>query len=391
MRNSAPLRFIVLVGAMVLVFGACGSLTLAAFDKQQTLSKAPLLNPGNIVHFDLHFLQDFLGVLTTYTDHTGAPFHNAFIFGVATTIAFCFLSMPLALLFGLILALMSRSRRRIIRVPARTYVEFFRNTPLLVQLLAIYTSLLFLPQWFLNAFTAGVATLVLNYAAYECENLRAGLEAVDRGQGEAAEALGLSGWQSLRLVVMPQMIPIIIPPVINDLIYMYKDSSILSLITITELTVRASDLGRHFGFLLWQFYLLAGLIYLALSLPLGRLARSVEARLRRSTFAPKRDLTMLALQVLGVSALVGWVCDVISNAESEGVSFGNALGAIGQIVAATSLSVALVLFIFCTLGLIVYVLGTPLALRGRLSQLPPPVPADTDIVVAPSWQSRPHH
>lgn len=375
---------------MVLVFGGCGSLTLAAFDKQQTLSKAPLFNPDNLFHFNMHFLQDFLGVLATYSDHSGTPFHNAFFFGVATTIAFCFLSMPLALLIGLILALMSHSRLRVIRVPARTYVEFFRNTPLLVQLLAIYTSLLFLPEWFLNAFTAGVATLVLNYAAYECENLRAGLEAVDRGQGEAAEALGLSGWQSLRLVVVPQMIPIVIPPVINDLIYMYKDSSILSLITITELTVRANDLSKHFGFLLWQFYLLAGLIYLALSLPLGRLARSVEARLRRANFAPKRDLTTTALQVLGASILIGWICDVISNAESQGISFGNALSAIGQIVAATSLSIVLILFIFCTLGLIVYILGTPLALRGRLSQLPPPVPADTTMVVAPSWQSRSH-
>lgn len=372
MRTSAPLRFIALVGAIVLVFGSCGSLTLGAFDKQQTLSKAPLFNPANLFHFDLHFLQDFVGVLTTYSDHTGAPFHNAFFFGVATTVAFCFLSMPLALLCGMALALMSRSRRRFIRVPARTYVEFFRNTPLLVQLLAIYTSLLFLPQWFLNAFTAGVATLVLNYAAYECENLRAGLEALDRGQSEAAEALGLSAWQSLRLVVVPQMIPIVIPPVINDLIYMYKDSSILSLITITELTVRASDLGRHFEYLLWQFYLVAGLIYLALSLPLGRLARWTEARLRSSSFAPKRDLTATAVQVLGASLLLGWICDVLSIAETQGITIGNGLGAIGQIAAAAALSVALMLFIFCTLGLVVYILGTPLALRGRLRLLAPP-------------------
>lgn len=364
-QRSASLRFLALVAAMVVVFGGCSSLTLAAFDKQQTLSRASLFRPDALVHFDLHFLADFVGVLTTYTDHVGTPFHNYFLFGLGTTVAFCFLSMPLALFIGFILALMSSSPLRFVRVPARTFVEFFRNTPLVVQLLAIYTSLLFLPDWFLNAPTAGIATLVLNYAAYECENLRAGMVALDRGQREAAAVLGLSYWQTLRLIIVPQMIPVVLPAVINDVIYMYKDSSVLSLLIIQELTAQATGLSRRFGYLTWQFYLVAALLYLVLSVPLGRLARRVEARLRGVSFAPRRNLTQTALYVLLAAMAIGWVCDLLT----PGLSGGSVLLALRDLLAGIALSIALIVFIFSTLGLIVYLLGTPSALMGHRSRV----------------------
>lgn len=370
MRNSATLRFLGLVAALVLVFGACGSLTIGAFDKAQTLSNAPLFDLGNLVHFVTHFIQQLWFVITAGQDHAGTPYHNYFLAGVAVTIQFCFISMPLALLIGFILALMSRSPRRIVRVPARAYVEFFRNTPLIVQLLAIYTALLFLPQWFLNAFTAGIATLVLNYAAYECENLRAGIDSLDRGQIEAAATLGLSYWQTLRLIVIPQMITVVLPPVINDLIYMYKDSTILELITVQELTVQASDLSRRFPNLLWQFYLVAALLYLALSLPLGRLARWVEARLSARVLASKRDLTVLAVQVLAATLVVGWFCGVlVQNATSH--AFAQAVGEnIGSLFAALLLTIILILFMLVVLGGLLYLLGTPTAIQRQRRHLP---------------------
>jgi glutamine transport system permease protein len=370
MRNSATLRFLGLVAALVLVFGACGSLTLGAFDKAQTQSSAPLFNFGNLFHFVTHFLQQLWFVITIGADHAGTPFHNYFLAGVAVTIQFCFISMPLALFIGFILALMSRSPRRIVRVPARAYVEFFRNTPLIVQLLAIYTALLFLPEWFLNAFTAGVATLVLNYAAYECENLRAGIDSLDRGQIEAAATLGLGYWQTLRLVIIPQMITVVLPPVINDLIYMYKDSTILELITISELTVQASDLSRRFPNIFWQFYLVAALIYLIVSLPLGRLARWVEARLRAGILAPKRDLTILATQVLAATLVLGWLCGVfVQNATND--AFARTIGEnIGSLVSAILLAVALILFMLVVLGGLLYLLGTPGAVLRRRRHIP---------------------
>jgi glutamine transport system permease protein len=346
MRASSTLRFLGTVVVLVLVFGSCGSLLLGAFDRTQMQSTAPLLNLGNLFHFVTQFLGEAFGILTTYTDANGVPFHSYLLQGAATTIEFCFLAMPMALLIGLLLALMSRSRLRILRAPARGYVEFFRNTPLLVQMLAIYSSLLFLPQQFLNAFTAGVTTLVLNYAAYECENLRAGIAALDRGQGEAGEALGLSYWQTLRLIIIPQTVTIVLPPVINDLIYMYKDSSILSLITIHELTYQGRYLSIRYPIWQWQFLLLVGGVYLVLSLPGARFARAVEARLKSVTFVPRRNLTGVAVQVLIAVAAFGWLCGLLV----DGVSVGNAVNDLGQLLAAVTLAVGAVVFSLVVLG-----------------------------------------
>lgn len=390
MRNSATLRFLGLVAALVLVFGTCGSLLFGAFDKAQTLSAAPLLDPGNLAHYVGHFIQQLGFVISTGTDKLGVPYHNYFLLGVAVTIQFCFISMPLALVIGFILALMSRSRLRIVRVPARAYVEFFRNTPLIVQLVAIYTGLLFLPDWFLNAATAGIATLVLNYAAYECENLRAGIDSLDRGQIEAAASLGLSYWQTLRLVTVPQMIAVVLPPVINDLIYMYKDSTILELITITELTVEADKLSRHFGFLSWQFYIVAALVYLMLSLPLGRLARWAEARLAVGKLAPRRDLTVIAVQVLAAFLAFGWLCGVLAQATS-GQAVGFAVGQnLGTLIAAILLTVVLIVFFLIALGGPAYLIGIPAAVRRRQRHLPTSqTPSETPATLALS--QRPRH
>lgn len=353
-RIPAPLRFVGMVASLVIVFGAIVSLGLGALDKAQNNGTTGLFNLGALLGYDLHFLQVQVSVIFTQTDHTGTPFHNYFVQGLATTIEFCFIAMPLALVLGLVLALMSRSPWRVVRTPARAYVEFFRNTPLLVQMQAIYTSFLLFPSTFFNAFTAGIATLVLNYAAYECENLRAGLAALDKGQGEAAATLGLSYPQTFRLVTYPQIVSVVLPPVINDLIYMFKDSSILSIITIAELTERTQDLARRFGFLSWQFYFLGAALYLALSLPLARLARAVEARLKSASFQPKFDLASASLIILGGMVVVGWVCGVIQ----EPISPGAVGAALVQLLAATVLAVLIVAgFVFVPGGL-VYLIGS---------------------------------
>src|SRR5262249_6710381 len=271
-----------------------------------------LFDLGALAGLVSHFINQFVYVITTGQDRAGTPYRVYLLQGAATTLQSCFLAMPLALLLGLGLALMSRSSRRIMRLPARAYVEFFRDTPLLVQLLAIYWGLTFLGSTLVNFFTAGVATLVLNYAAYECENLRAGFAALDKGQGEAAAALGLSGFQSLRLVILPQMISIVLPPVLNDLIYLFKDSAVLALIphVIGELTSQARGLQRRSPELTWQFFLWVGIVYLLLSVPLSRVAQAVERRLKATAFQPKYDVVAIALGVLGVMALVGWLCGV---------------------------------------------------------------------------------
>ncbi len=348
---SATLRFLGVMLALVLIFGACGSFFLAVFDKSQTFSKGSLFDPGVLFGNVTHFLQQTLYVITQGVTKSGQPYRNVYFNGLLTTIQFCFLSLPLALLFGLVLALMSRSRLLILRVPARAYVEFFRNTPLLVQMLAIYFGLIFLPSWFLNFFTAGIATLVLNYSAYECENIRAGLAALDKGQGEAAASLGLGYFQSLRHVLIPQTISVILPPVLNDLIYLFKDSSILSLISVVELTASTQGMVRATPNLTWEFYLIGAALYLLLSLPLSRVARSVEARLKSVTFAPKGDLTVMALEVLAGGVALGLICGVLV----KGLAGQTVLSQFTQYLTAILLTLTIMTFVTLVLGAIIYI------------------------------------
>jgi polar amino acid transport system substrate-binding protein len=165
-----------------------------------------------------------------------------------------------------------------VRWLAKAYVEVIRGTPLLIQLFLIYYGL---PEIGirLNAFCAAILGLGLNYAASEAENYRAGIQAVARGQTEAAQALGMSRGQTLRHVVLPQAVRIVIPPVTNDFIAMFKDSSLVSVITMVELT-------KVYGMLAMTTYDYIGLglmtagIYFALSYPASILAGRLEERLR---------------------------------------------------------------------------------------------------------------
>jgi His/Glu/Gln/Arg/opine family amino acid ABC transporter permease subunit len=338
----------------------CG--TVQSVAQLQTCKSENLLAPGNLLHYDVQFIQSLWNALIFGKDSAGTPFHNYFLTGLGLTIEFCFISMPLAIALGMFLALMSRSRYDILRIPTRSFVEFFRNTPLLVQLIAVYTGLNFLPQSFVNSFTVGVAALVLNYGAYECENLRAGIDALDTGQGEAAATLGFSRIQTLRLIEIPQMVPIVLPPIINDLIYMYKDSSILSLISVLELTAQTQILARQHAGLTWQFYVIGGGIYLLLSLPLGRLARVVEARVKSLKFNTSIDTTVVALEVLAGSIILGIVAGLLV----AGLAPANIGNGLTNVVAAIALSAALTLLVALTLGLLIYIISRLIRLiRGQ--------------------------
>lgn len=357
MPNLPSMRSLGAAAGLALVFGVGGLLFVGALDKAQTGSPASVLDPAALFGFVAHFVREAFGVLLTYHDHAGTPYHTYLVQGIARTLEFCFLALPMALVLGLGLALMSRSRHRIVRLPARAYVEFFRDTPLLVQLLAIYWALIFLPKDIVTAFTAGLATLVLNYAAYECENLRAGIEALDSGQGEAAAVLGLSAWQSLRLIILPQMISIALPPVLNDLIYLYKDSAVLSLITIAELTSQATNLSRRAPNLSWQFFLWVGVGYLALSVPLSRVARAAEHRLKTVGMAPRSDLALTALVVIGVMAAIGWLCGVAL----DGFSLTTLINHLAELLAALALTLGLMIAALTVLGAIVYLPASAIA------------------------------
>ncbi len=198
-----------------------------------------------------------------------------------TTVKLSFLSMPLAMLIGLLVAIGRLYGPGWIRVPFEAYVEFLRGTPLLLQLFVIYY---LLPQFTgvkLPEFWAAVLALAINYSAYEAENYRAGLLAIPRGQLEAALSLGMSTWTALRRVIVPQAVRIVIPPVTNDFIALFKDTSVVSMISVTELTYMYRNLINSHPRLMLEFGLMTALLYLAMSYPLSLVARRMETRFKQ--------------------------------------------------------------------------------------------------------------
>src|SRR5436853_7214785 len=208
-----------------------------------------------------------------------------FLDGTKNTIIYCVSSFALALLLGLVLALMNSSRFTWLRTPARIFIEVVRSTPFIAQIFLIYYGLsAILANYNLalydNAWTAGIGSLALNYAAYEAEVFRAGFLSVEKGQTEAALSLGLDNQQTFFRVVLPQAVPLMIPPFVNDFIYMLKDSAILSAIGGTDLTSVLNFFVSRHGSNPFPLYVLALALYLILSLPTSYVARIFERRLR---------------------------------------------------------------------------------------------------------------
>ena len=185
--------------------------------------------------------------------------------------------MPLAMLLGLAVALLRMYGPAPVRWLMVAYVEVLRGTPLMLQLFVIF---FLLPEIGLPipAFYAAVAGLAINYSAYEAEIYRAGLQAVPRGQMEAALSLGMSPALALRRIVIPQAVRIVIPPVTNDFIAMFKDTSVCSVITVMELTKQYSVQRNDTGATL-ELAALTALLYLLMSIPLARLASVLETRM----------------------------------------------------------------------------------------------------------------
>ena len=191
------------------------------------------------------------------------------------TIGISFLSMALAVVFGIVIAAGRVYGSPIVRGALAVYVEIVRGTPVLLQLFVIYYGLSGVVR--LPAFLAAVIGLGLNYAAYESEIYRAALEAIPRAQLEAARTLGLSEGQILRLVRGPQALRLALAPMTNDFVALLKDSSLVSVITVVELTKQTAIYATNIGS--WVVPgILCALIYLSLSLPLSRFARRLERR-----------------------------------------------------------------------------------------------------------------
>jgi len=201
----------------------------------------------------------------------------ALVRAAALTLVLSCLSMLLAVLAGVVVASGRVYGPAAVRAPLVAYVEIVRGTPLLLQLFVIYFGLSAVVQ--LPAFVAALLGLGLNYAAYESEIYRGALEAVPVGQLEAARSLGLSEMQTLRFVRGPQAFRIALPPMTNDFVALLKDSSLVSVITVVELTKQTSIFAANIGSWVLPGALCAAM-YLVLSLPIAYGARRLEARLR---------------------------------------------------------------------------------------------------------------
>jgi ectoine/hydroxyectoine ABC transporter permease protein EhuD len=207
--------------------------------------------------------------------------------GAGMTILLTVVSMTIALILGLAIAVMSSVRLWPVRTAARIYVDFFRGTPLLLQLFFIY---FVLPELglFLPPIVAGIAALSLNYAAYLSEVYRATIDAVDPGQWEAGSALGMSSTLLFRRIVLPQAFRIAVPPLGNYFIAMFKDTALVSTITVHELMFTVDSLAST-TYQYLPLYTAAFAIYFAISYPASILVRWLERRITRRVSVSDRS------------------------------------------------------------------------------------------------------
>lgn len=227
--------------------------------------------------------------------------HNSYLIrGTGITLGLSIASMLLGLVCGLIAALMRLSKHQVLSRPAKGYIWLMRGTPVLVQLIIIYTGL---PQLGikLGVVASAIIGLGVNEGAYLAEVIRAGIIAVPKGQFEAANALGLSSWRTMRLIVLPQALRIVIPPIGNSFNGLMKTSSLASVISLDEL-LRRTEMLIQVQFRVLEIFTVAAIYYLVLTTLWGFVQRWIEARLSRAYFDAGPDAkATAATQALALS------------------------------------------------------------------------------------------
>ena len=198
--------------------------------------------------------------------------------GTVVTLQMFFITIILSLPLGLLLALARISRFPFLKKPVGVYIWLFRGTPLMLQLLFIYFGLPFIPYIGvrLDDFPAAVVAFVLNYAAYFAEIFRAGIQSVDRGQYEGAKVLGLSYIQTMRRIVLPQVVYRVLPPVSNETITLVKDTSLVYVLAMNDLMRTARNLVQR-DFSITPF-IVAAVFYLVATLILTVVFEKLEKR-----------------------------------------------------------------------------------------------------------------
>ena len=211
-----------------------------------------------------------------------------FIDGIMYTLALSVVAVLLAIIPALLLALMRLSKNKLIHHLSGAYIAIFRSTPLMVQLAIIYFGVFYIikvPRVYigfvrLDMFLPFVISLALNSSAYVAEIFRAGILAVDAGQTEAARSLGLSQWQAMKLVVLPQAIKNVLPALANEVVTMVKESSICSVLGMAEIMYTAQTVSGN-SYITLAPYVLAALVYFCINYPASKVIEAIERRMRR--------------------------------------------------------------------------------------------------------------
>ena len=197
--------------------------------------------------------------------------------GALLTIAVSLLAFGLALVLGLATGLARISRLTVLRVVAGCYIQFIRGTPLLLQLFFIYYVLPY-AGIVLSPFVSGAMGLTLNYAAYMAEVFRSGIQAIPKGQWEAGASVGMSRRLMLRRIILPQAVRIIVPSIGNFFVSIFKDSALVSVITMRDLMfsgqLLASATYKHF-----EIFTMVAVIYFMISYPTAKFVEWVEVRI----------------------------------------------------------------------------------------------------------------
>jgi len=211
-------------------------------------------------------------------------YKELFIRGFFMTIFLTASAVLMGTVLGLFLGLGKLSKKRLLNVPAKAYIELFRGTPLFVQILVIHFAAI--PTIFeaLNAqipgpIFSGVVALTLNSGAYVAEIFRGGIESIDRGQMEAARSLGMTHGQAMWLVIIPQAFKRMLPPLGNEFIALLKDSSLLAFIAVNELTY-AGFVSAKSTFIRWGPYITIAILYLILTLIFSKVVNYMERKLK---------------------------------------------------------------------------------------------------------------
>lgn len=206
----------------------------------------------------------------------------SFIKGAQNTLILSGAGAVLGFGLGLVLALFTMSRRAVVRAPARIYINFFRGTPLIWQIAFAGIGLVPALRLGLSMYSIAILVLGLNLAAYSAEVYRAGIQSIDRGQIEGARTVGLSYFQSMRYVVVPQAIRRVIPPLLNEFVILIKDTALVSVLGLTVAQKELLGIGRDiysssFDATAW---LGAAAGYLIITIPMIRIVTIVERRMR---------------------------------------------------------------------------------------------------------------